>query len=323
MNAIARTDVGKVSDRPGSSPRRFLGRRVGASTLRNTTHGLIFISPWLVGLLAFIVYPIIASAYFSFTDYSVIKAPVWIGLGNYRYLFQEDKTFFVSLANTLYYAALYVPLSTVLCVGLAILLNMKVKGMAIYRTVFYLPSIVPAIASSMLWLWILNPQYGLANELLRLLGLPVVGWLADPRWAKPSLILMSLWGSGGGIVIFLAGLQDIPEHLYEAAELDGATVVRKLVYITLPMLTPAIFFNLVIDLIGAFQYFTAAYVMTEGGPLDSTLFYALALFRNAFNYFKMGRASAMAWILFLIVFALTYLLYRSSGRWVYYGGVER
>ena len=227
------------------------------------------------------------------------------------------------MKNTLYYAFIYVPLSTVLSVGLALILNVKVKGMAFYRTVFYLPSIVPAIASSMLWLWILNPQYGLMNEILRLLGLPILGWMSSPVWSKPSLIIMSLWGAGGGIVIFLAGLQDIPEHLYEAAELDGANSLRKLIHVTLPLLTPSIFFNLVISLIGAFQYFTAAYVMTsgQGGPLDSTLFYALLLYRNAFSYFKMGLASAMAWFLFVIVFVATFLLFRSSDRWVHYAGV--
>jgi len=299
--------------------------RMTTQTRHNTLYGLIFVSPWLLGLLVFVIYPILASVFFSFTDYSIIKPPAWIGLENYRYLFVEDKLFLVSLSNTLYYAAIFVPLGTVVCVGLALILNMKVKGMAFYRMVFYLPSIVPAIAGSMLWLWLLNPQYGLANELLRLLHLPRLGWLSDPRWAKPSLILMSLWGVGGGIVIFLAGLQDIPEHLYEAAELDGASSFRKLIHVTLPMLTPSIFFSLVMDLIGAFQYFTAAYVVSggSGGPMDSTLFYALLLYRNAFSYFKMGRASAMAWILFLIVFVLTYLLFRSSDRWVYYGGAER
>ena len=321
MNVRAQASAGTASHLP--SPHHRLFGRVSTPTLRNSLHGMVFISPWLVGLLVFVIYPIIASAFFSFTEYSVVKPPVWVGLGNYRYLFQEDKLFFTSLINTLYYAIFFIPLSTIVSVGLALILNMKVKGMAFYRTVFYLPSIVPAIASSMLWLWILNPQYGLANEILRVVGLKPLGWLSDPHWSKPSLILMALWGSGGGIVIFLAGLQDIPQHLYEAAELDGAGALSRLFHITIPMITPSIFFNLVMDLIGAFQVFTSAYVMTGGGPLDSTLFYALLLFRNAFNYFKMGRASAMAWILFLIVFVLTYVLYRSSDRWVYYGGAER
>ena len=324
MDTFAKTD-GTLSRTGGllGWPSRFVRERIGLSTLRNTVLGLIFISPWLLGLLVFTVYPIFASLYYSFTKYSIVKDPEWIGLENFRFLFTEDHLFFTSLKNTVYYAFIYVPLSTVLSVGLALILNVKVKGMAFYRTVFYLPSIVPAIASSMLWLWILNPQYGLMNEILRLLGLPILGWMSSPVWSKPSLIIMSLWGAGGGIVIFLAGLQDIPEHLYEAAELDGANSLRKLIHVTLPLLTPSIFFNLVISLIGAFQYFTAAYVMTsgQGGPLDSTLFYALLLYRNAFSYFKMGLASAMAWFLFVIVFVATFLLFRSSDRWVHYAGV--
>lgn len=312
-----------VDRQPVMGVRRFVQERVGVATLRNTLLGLIFVSPWLVGLLVFTIYPVFASLYYSFTEYKIVKAPEWIGLENYRMLFTEDRLFLTSLTNTLYYAFIYVPLSTVLAVGLALILNRKVRGMAFYRTVFYLPSIVPAIASSMLWLWILNPQYGLANEILRMFGLPVLGWMSSPVWSKPSLIIMSLWGAGAGIVIFLAGLQDIPQHLYEAAELDGASGFRKLTDVTLPLLTPSIFFNLVIDLIAAFQYFTSAYVMTngQGGPLDSTLFYALLLYRNAFSYFKMGYASAMAWILFVIVFVATFLLFRSSDRWVHYAGV--
>jgi multiple sugar transport system permease protein len=312
----------RAAGSPGARQlRKNSGRRISPSTLRNTVSGLLFISPWLVGLLVFALYPILASAYFSLTSYNIVKPPQFIGLQNYRDLF-VDKYFLRSLGNTLYYAVFYIPASTIISVSLALLLNMKVKGMAFYRTVFYLPSIVPAIASSMLWLWVFNPQYGLANELLRLIGLPPLGWMSSPAWSKPSLIMMSLWAVGGGIVIFLAGLQDIPEHLYEAAELDGANSPRKIIHITIPLLTPSIFFNVVIDTIGAFQYFTAAFVMTggQGGPLDSTLFYALLLYRNAFNYFKMGYASAMAWILFMIVFAATILIFRSSSRWVHFGG---
>lgn len=297
-------------------------RFVRSSTLHRILIGLMFIFPWIVGLLIFNLYPILASGYYGFTQYSVLKPPEWIGLENYRVLFTEDKLFFKALENTIYFAVLCVPLSTAIPVSLALILNTKVKGMAFYRTVFYLPSIMPAIASSMLWLWILNPQYGLANQLLHLIGLPPVGWLTMPQWAKPSLAGMSLWGAGGGIVIFLAGLQDIPAHLYEAAELDGANGLQRLFKVTLPLLTPSIFFNLVIDLIFYFQYFTQAYIMTggTGGPLDSTLFYALLLFRNAFQYFNMGYASAMAWLLFVLVFVLTFALYSSSGRWVHYQG---
>ncbi len=298
-------------------------RRLG-SNLRQLSIGMMFVLPWVIGLLVFTIYPIVASFYYGFTGYSVLKPPQWIGLENYKVMFTEDKLFWKSLENTLLFVVMSVPLSTAIPVALALILNLKVKGMAFYRTAFYLPSIMPAIASSMLWLWILNPQYGLANEMLGWLGLGPVGWLTTPEWSKPSLAIMTLWGAGGGIVIFLAGLQDIPQHLYEAAELDGANAWQRTMRITLPMLTPSIFFNLVIDLIYYFQYFTQAYIMTrgEGGPLDSTLFYGMLLFRNAFKYFNMGYASAMAWLLFLIVFGVTFALYSSSGRWVHYQGAE-
>ena len=243
---------------PAAAKPRKSRERFSRATRHNLMYGLIFISPWLVGLVVFVIYPVIASAYYSFTEYSVVKPPEWVGLDNYRYLFTQDKLFPTALKNTLYFVFIFVPLSTVMSLSLALLLNMKVKGMAFYRTVFYLPSIVPAIAMSMLWLWILNPQYGLANEVLRSLGLPTVGWMSSPTWSKPSLIIMSLWAAGGGIVIFLAGLQDIPDHLYEAADLDGAGSLAKIFKITIPLLTPSIFFNFVIDMIGAFQYFTSA-----------------------------------------------------------------
>lgn len=321
------TDIttGAIEQPPPGENLAARSRRFSPSTLRNLMYGLIFVSPWLVGLVVFVLYPIIASAYYSFTVYSVVKAPEWVGLDNYKFLFTEDKLFPIALKNTLYFVFIFVPLSTLMSLSLALILNMKVKGMAFYRTVFYLPSIVPAIAMSMLWLWILNPQYGLANEMLRKVGLPTLGWMSSPTWSKPSLIIMSLWAAGSGIVIFLAGLQDIPQHLYEAAELDGAGSFQKILRVTIPLLTPSIFFNFVIDMIGAFQYFTSAYVMTsgQGGPLDSTLFYVLLLYRNAFSYFKMGLASAMAWILFLIVFTLTVILFKTSDRWVYYEGGGR
>jgi len=285
--------------------------------LRN---GLLFISPWLLGLIVFTVYPVVASVYFSFTDYSVLKSPRWVGLDNYVQLFTKDTLFPKSVANTLYYAAFALPLGMIGSILLALLLNKKLFGMAVYRTIFYLPNILPAIAMSVLWLWLLNPTYGLFNTILQGLGLPGIAWLTSPTWSKPSLVFMSLWGIGGSMVIYLAGLQDIPQHLYEAAELDGAGAFQKTRHVTLPMLTPTIFFNLVMGLIGVFNYFTQAFIMTNGGPLDSTLFYMLYLYRNAFQYFKMGYASAMAWLLFMFVVVLTLLVFKSSGRWVYYGG---
>lgn len=294
--------------------------RMRPSVRRDLRNGLLFTSPWLVGLLVFTIYPILASVYFSFTDYSVLKPPRWVGLGNYVTLFTTDTLFPTALYNTLYYAAIALPLGIIGSVALALLLNRKVRGMSFYRTVFYLPNIVPAVAMSVLWIWLLNPNYGLFNSILQGIGLPGVPWLTSPDWSKPSLILMSLWGIGGSMVIYLAGLQDIPEHLYEAADLDGANAWHKTRHVTLPMLTPTIFFNLVMSLVGVFSYFTQAFIMTNGGPIDSTLFYMLYLYRNAFMYFKMGYASAMAWILFVIVVSLTLFVFRSSGRWVYYGG---
>jgi multiple sugar transport system permease protein len=227
------------------------------------------------------------------------------------------------LYNTVYYTFFAVSLGIVTGVSLALLLNSKVREMALYRTVFFLPVLVPAVASSILWLWILNPQYGLINSLLyRALGIVGPGWIADEKWSKPSLVLMSLWGTGQAVVVYLAGLQEIPQQLYEAAELDGAGIWGKTRHVTIPMLTPVIFFNLVVGLIGAFQVFTQAYIMTDGGPANSTLFYMLHLYRYGFSYFRMGYASGLAWILFSVILSLTLVLFKTSG-WVYYGGVSK
>ncbi len=297
-------------------------RRIGPLVVRDTINGLLFIAPWLVGLLVFTLYPILASFYYSFTEYDIVSAPKFVGLANYQALLTTDPLFYKGVSNTLFYAAVAIPLNITVAIGVALLLNMRVRGMAFYRTIFFLPSIVPDIASALLWAWILNPQFGLANGLLRWLGIPTIGWLSDPAWSKPSLAMIGLWGFGASVVIFLAALQDIPQHLYEAAELDGANTPRKILHVTLPMLTPTIFFNLVLGVIGSFQYFTTAYVLTngEGGPASSTLFYALLLYRNAFKYFKMGYASAMAWLLFAFILVVTLIIFKTSGRWVYYEG---
>jgi multiple sugar transport system permease protein len=302
--------------------KRVTRRRIGPLVVRDTINGLLFIAPWLVGLLIFTLYPILASFYYSFTEYDIVSPPRFVGLANYQTLLTTDPLFYRGVRNTLFYAAVAIPLNIVAAIGVSLLLNMRVRGMAFYRTIFFLPSIVPDIASAMLWAWILNPQFGLANGMLRWLGLPTVGWLSDPSWSKPSLALIGLWGFGASVVIFLAALQDIPQHLYEAADLDGADTMRKVWHVTLPMLTPTIFFNLVLGVIGSFQYFTTAYVLTngEGGPASSTLFYALLLYRNAFKYFKMGYASAMAWLLFAFILLITLVIFKTSGRWVYYEG---
>jgi multiple sugar transport system permease protein len=281
--------------------------------------GYAFIAPWLIGFLLFTAGPFLASIYFSFTRYNVVTPPVWVGTANYEALFQQDPLFWKSLGVTFRYALVAVPLGVVIAVILALFLNLNIKGIAVYRTIFFLPSIVPTVATSMIFLWILNPQIGLINGLLRSFGIIGPAWLADPNWAPWTLVFMALWGVGGSMVIYLAGLKDIPTYLYEAAILDGASAYRRMRLITLPLLTPVIFFNVVMGCIGAFQTFTQAFILTQGGPEDSTQFYALYLFNRAWRYGDMGYASAMAWILFTIVAVVTSLLFRSQKRWVHYG----
>jgi multiple sugar transport system permease protein len=287
--------------------------------------GLLFASPWILHLAVFIAYPIAVSLYYSFCSYDTLRPPRWVGLQNYQTLLTDDPLFWRSLGNTLYMVAFGLPVSIVVSLGIALLMNQKLKGMAFYRTLYYLPSITPVVASSILWLWLLNPEMGLVNTFLAKAGLHGPGWMAAPQWSKPALILMGLWGAGGGMVIYLAGLQDVPAQLYEAAQIDGAGVLAQFRHVTLPMLSPVILFNLIMGLIGYFQYFTQAYVMTrgEGGPQDSTLFYALNLFNRAFIDFRMGYACAMAWVLFLVTVACALAVFRTSARWVYYGGEAR
>ncbi|MBP8639220.1 MAG: sugar ABC transporter permease [Dictyoglomi bacterium] len=294
--------------------------RNSLSVRRRRIQGFLFISPWLIGFIIFTLYPFISSIYYSFTSYDGISEPIFIGLDNYR-SFLEDPLIGKALYNTFYYAVFSIPLGVIWGICVALMLNMKVRGLAIYRTFFYIPSIVPIVASSMVWLWLLNPQYGIINGLIYLIfKVPGPGWITDPALAKPSLILMGLWGIGQTALIYLAGLQDVPQSLYESAELDGASGFQKVIHITIPLISPVILFNVIMGLINTFQYFTQAYIMTGGGPADSTLFYALYLYNNAFRYFRMGYASAMAWIMFLIILVLTISMFRSSSRWVYYGG---
>jgi len=287
---------------------------------RNLRNGLLFISPWLVGLLAFTLYPICASFYWSFCRFDGFSPPVWVGLENYRILVSEDPVFWRALFNTFYMVIFALPITLTFSLFLSILLNMKVRGQPIYRTILYLPSIAPVIAVSVLWLWLLNPEYGLINRTLHFMGINMVGWLIDPKLAKPALIIMGMWQVGGSVLIFLAGLQEVPTHLYEAAEVDGAGILSKFLHITLPMLSPILLFNLIMGIIGYFQYFTQAFVMTQGGPQDATLFYALHLFNRAFLDFELGYASAMAWLLFILILAATIIVLRTSRRWVYYEG---
>lgn len=302
--------------------------RKGKSALRQRQliWGLAFCAPVIIGLLVFMAYPILASLAYSFTRYSVMKPPVWVGAANYAYLV-HDKLFWKSLANTAYFAALSVPLGILVALGLAMLLNLKVRGQALYRTFFFVPTIVPLVAGSVLWIWLFNPQNGAINAILRPifarlgLGEPP-GWFADPAWAKPAIVLWSIWGVGGAMMIFLAALQDVPKELLEAAEVDGARPWHRIRHVTLPFISPQILFVFIMGLIGAFQFFTPAYVMTNGtgGPVDSTLFYSLYLFNVAFADFKMGYACALAWILFLLILGLTALIFKTSARYVYYAG---
>jgi multiple sugar transport system permease protein len=293
-------------------------RKFSKTLLKENITGYLFAAPWLIGFAVFTVYAIFSAIYYGFADYSVLKEPEWIGLENYRHIFTDDKLFRKSLYNTAYYSAFAVPLGIITALLLAMLLNQKVVALSWFRAIFYVPSVVPVVAASLLWIWILNSQFGLLNVFLSFIGIKGPAWLASPKWSKPSLIIMNTWGVGGTMIIFLASLQDVPRQLYEAAEIDGANVWHRFRYVTIPMITPTIFFALVMGIIGAFQTFVQAYIITEGGPADSTLFYVLYLYRNAFVYYKMGYASALAMILFVIVLALTLIIVSTSNRWVYY-----
>lgn len=282
--------------------------------------GMAFISPWLIGFLVFTLVPIAMSLYYSFTDYTLLQPPLFKGLGNYREL-ATDPVFWKSLKNTAVYAALSLPLGMIAALAVAMLLNSRISGVSIYRTIVFLPSLVPLVASAMLWLWLFNAKLGLINTTLRAVGVAdPPGWLTDPSWAMPALVLMSFWGIGNTVVIYLAGLQDVPRELYEAADIDGASPARKVWHVTLPSISPVIFFNLIMGIIGSLQVFAAPFIMTGGGPARATYFYTMYLYDNAFQYLKMGYASAMAWVQLLIVLALTALAAWSSKHWVHYQG---
>jgi multiple sugar transport system permease protein len=283
---------------------------------RNVT-GYMFIAPFILGFLFWFLIPAGTSLWLVFQDWDMIHPPEFVGLDNFRKLL-SDKLFWQALKVTAVYTAISVPLSMVLAFSLALLMNTKVRGIAVFRTIYYLPSIVPAVANAVLWAWFLNSDFGLLNALLHAIGLPKVLWLQDPELALPALILMSLWGLGGAMVTYLAGLQGIPEVFYEAAEIDGAGRWAKLRHVTIPLMSPVIFFNLVMGIIGTFQVFTAGYLITDGGPQNATLFYVLYLWRNAFQYLEMGYAAALAWVLFFIIMGLTIFIFRGIGSRVYY-----
>jgi len=325
---------------------------------REALTGYLFAAPWLVGFCLFLAYPLGASLYYSFCDYSVLHQPVFIGTTNYTDLF-ADEVFRTTLVNTGYYAMLALPLGALVTLSLALLLNSKVRGMTFYRTLFYVPSLVPSVSLAVLWLWVFNGEHGVLNvalapvcqalnpvvkyplQLANLLLVPVSmvlhachmrgivlstqlsppNWLSDTTWAKPALIVMSIWGAGNAVVIYLAGLQDVPQQLYEAAELDGASWWSKTMNVTLPMLSPVILFNVIMGIIGTLQVFTVPYVMFPGGsPARSTYFYTMYLFDKAFRDLQMGYACAMGWIMFLIIMALTVASIKLSERHVHYEG---
>jgi len=301
---------------------RRLPRRRWRLTLvrREALFCYLFISPWVVGLLIFTLGPIIASLFLSFADYTIIAPPEWIGLANFRKAFAGDPLVWKSLGNTAHYVGIGVPLRILFAFLLAALLNTEIRGRLIYRIIYYMPSIVPGVASSVLWLILLNPRLGLINLVLGFVGVPSINWLGSPTYSKPALIIMSLWGVGGSMIIYLAGFQSISQALYEAADIDGANRWNKFWRVTIPLMTPTIFFNLVMQIIGSFQVFASAFIMTGGGPLNSTLFFMLHLYNNAFEFFKMGYASALAWIMFVIIFFFTLLTLKSSQAWVFYQG---
>lgn len=285
---------------------------------------LLMAGPALVGFVLLVLGPMVASLYLSFTKYNVVDPPQWIGAQNYLYLIKDDPAFWPSVRVTLIYAAVQIPLSQAIALGIALLLNNRVRALGLYRTIFYLPSLLPATASVVIWLWIFHPNYGLLNQALAQAGIPGPAWLNSTTWALPSLIIMTLWSFGGPMIIFLAGLQGVPRGLYEAAEIDGANAWQRFRHVTLPMISPMLFFNLVMGVIGAMKVFDQAYVFgaamdkVPGGPARATLFYVLHLFQTAFNYFHMGLASAMAWLLFLVIALLTWLNFRLGRKWVHH-----
>ena len=305
---------------------------------REALTALMFASPWLIGFTVFLLYPLLASIYYSFCDYSVLRPPVYTGMANYRELF-HDEVFWIAMKNTAVYAAWALPISALVALSLALLLNTKTRGMTFYRALFYVPSLVPAVAVGVLISWIFNGQHGVLNELLapflrhfqfngaQLGPLHIPGfhpeppkWLGDPVWSKGTLVIMAAWGAGNAMVIYLAGLQDVPQPLYEAADLDGAGWWAKTWHVTIPMLSPVILFNVIMGIIGTLQVFTVPYLVSPAGsPARSIYFYTMYLFDNAFIYHKMGYASAMGWIMFLIILALTFLSLRLSKRFVHYG----
>ena len=309
-----------VSPTEKSRPRRFWKRL----SFEETFFGWLFIVPAVLGLLLFKLGPVIASLLLSFTKYEIISSPKWIGLDNYARLVTDD-LWLKSIEVTFRYVILFVPTSLIAAYLIALLMSREVKGINLYRTLWYLPSVVPVVASATIWRWGLNPEFGPINYPLKLLGLPAPRWLTDPDWIIPSIVFISLWGLGNSVLIFLAAITGVPRTYYEAAEVDGAGPWTKFRHVTLPLTSSIIFYQLIVNVINSFQVFGIAYVLfvsnpsaSSAGPNNSALFYVLYMFRNAFGYFRNGYASAMAWVLFVVIMLLTWLLFYSQKRWVYY-----
>ena len=292
---------------------------------REALEGVAYLSPWLIGFVAFVAGPILASLYLSLNKYNVILAPEWVGTRNYVTALTKDDLFLPSIVRTFYYVALVVPVGLALSLGLAMLLNRRLVFTTMWRTFFFLPTLTPIVAAAVLWRWMLNPDVGLINYLLAQVGIKGPGWLASTEWAVPSLALIGLWVTVGGsrMIIFLAGLQDVPAELLEAAEIDGAGRWAKFLHVILPLVTPTVFFNLVLGIIFALRTFEAAFIATQGGPARATWFISLHIYQNAFVSFDMGYASALSWMFYVVLFAMTYLQFRLSGSWVYYAGERR
>lgn len=297
-------------------------RRFNRTAFNRNLEGWLFASPWVLGFILWTAGPMLASLVIAFTEWDLVTSPEWIGFENIQTMF-TDKLVWQSLKVTSIYAFTSVPLHIIVGMGLAMLLNANIKGLRWYRTAFYLPSVLSGVAVALLWRWLFSGEFGLINALLANVGIDGPSWLGDPNWALRSLVLMSLWGVGAGAIIYLAGLQGIPTDLYEAAEVDGARFWARFWNVTIPLMTPVLFFQLVTGIIAALQVFTQAFIMTNGGPNHSTLFLLLYLYDNAFRYWKMGYASALAWVLFIYIMILTLILQFTSKRWVYYEGEDR
>lgn len=294
-------------------------QRVKIKNKKQFALAMLFLSPWIIGFIVFGLYPMGMSFYYSLCRYDVLRIPQFIGLENYKDLFLNDTYFWISIWNTLIFTILRTPVSIIGSLLLAVLVNNAVKGVKLFRTIYFIPSIITGVSLSVLWMWMLNPQYGLVNIGLEFFGISGPLWLKSPDWSKPAMVLMGLWSIGGGrMLVFLAALQGIPKNLYESVEIDGGSWWAKFRHITLPMLSPVIFMWTILDVIFSLQVFTEAYVMTKGGPLNSTMFFNLYLYFKAFDDYSMGYASALAWVLLVITLLITLIQFKVSKRWVHY-----